>query len=372
MGGETPPSQVVVSDLLSSAAHAIYMTGKTVDDVSLIFNRFYNVEEVEDAREKLRQIGVSIPKRSTRKDTAAKQKDIEEILKLITGLDWQGKNIKFAALNLTRICYVPDNIHDEIQLRSEVATLHKKVEDLENLCRELLNVVSAVNNTLLMTNKNVVETTDAFKAYKPDAQIIVQPAGIITSPVSVSVPVSSAPKVIGRMTGITYAEKLKRAENPQHRQPTLSQLSPSDRRHPDRVRQNAEYMSDWKTVLHRKKKSKPPNIGKAECSILTVKPVKVSSIFVSRCTPSTAATDLKEYLENAHGWTVPEVIKLNSRHNRYSSFRVDVIRKGENPESEYLKEEFWPANSLIKRFNRRPSNKLGSLESGPLSYYKRT
>jgi len=104
-------------------------------------------------------------------------------------------------------------------------------------------------------------------------------------------------------------------------------------------------------VTRKKPKPRSMTIGVAECTtIKTVPAVKVSSVFVSRCDPSTTIEDVRSFL-NEKNWQISLVEKLKAKYGTYSSFRIDLVRT-DQPESFFLKPEHWPADMLVKRFNR--------------------
>ncbi|CAL8145426.1 unnamed protein product [Orchesella dallaii] len=121
---------------------------------------------------------------------------------------------------------------------------------------------------------------------------------------------------------------------------------------------------EWHHVTY-KKKSKAPTFGAAKSVIQAVKAVKTSSVFLSRCTPTTTCDDIRTYLVEEKKWVINDVQCVKTKFQTYRSFRVDIVRTDDNPESEYLKPEHWPENLLIARFNRprRIGLRLGSDKS---------
>jgi len=112
--------------------------------------------------------------------------------------------------------------------------------------------------------------------------------------------------------------------------------------------------NNWQYVSHKKwnSKSRSPIVGAAKSAIQAVKVVKTSSVFITRCQPETTCDDIKAYLINERQWNIKGVQSVNTKYQTYRSFRVDILRADNTPESEYLKPAHWPENTLIARFNR--------------------
>ena len=350
-------SQIIISELLTCASHNLLMTGRTADDVAPSFSQFYSLAEIEHARDRLESIGLTVPKVSLRKnEVAAKQALVLNILKAIQENDWKGSNVKFVAANLTRICIVPDNINDEIMLRSEVASLHKKYDDIEKMMHDVLKTITQVNDKMTSTNDDLKGTAASVLARVNIVSTSVQESAN-------SLKQSTESALSQQNDSYANVAKLKNPRTPsgsRKRIPNTSQLSPSDRRlHPGYQSQKEENSktSDWKIVTSRRK-PQAPIIGKVKSSIEAVTPIKISSIFVSRCSPNTSNDDLKEYLESQNKWTIQSVLKLKTRHETYSSFRVDLLRDSAKSEASYLNPDMWPESILVKRFNRE--RKFGS------------
>lgn len=273
-----------------------------------------------------------------------KPREITEIVKFLTDLDWQGKigkEITFAAANFTRICYVPINLSDDVQLRTEVTSLHKRFNDLETVCKDLIAHVEAVTS-------KVTESTNEMKQSATSVMSKLH-TPISTEKTSAPPPPTVRPNSLDIMTTPLYSQMAALK--------TLNSDNTNDERKP------------WSVVSRKKKpKPKPLILGQGNSmKIKTVPAIKVASVFLSRIDPKTTEEEVKEFIAEEKSWNVPHIAKLTTKFNNYASFRVDIIRQYRDDgtvtsESEYMKPEHWPKNSIVKRFNR---NRFGG--QSPLS-----
>lgn len=343
-GDSNPCSQrIIISELLASTIHAS-MTGRTADDMVPVFTKFYNQEEIEKARDNLISLGCKIGKKSARKDSNSKLREITEIVKFLTDLDWQGKigkEVVFAAVNFTRICYVPINLSDDVQLRTEVTSLHKRFNDLESVCKDLIAHVEAVTT----------KVTESTNKMKQSATSVMSKLNISSTPdISDKQPPPPPPISSARPSSLNIMT------TPLYSQIAALQTLNSDHNTNDEPKQ-------W-SVVARKKKSKPKPLVLGQgnsMKIKTIPAIKVASVFLSRCDPSTTEDNINDYIAEEKSWNVTHVAKLNTKFNNYASFRIDIIRKYHDDgtltsESEYMKPEHWPKNSIVKRFNRNRFN----------------
>lgn len=354
---------LIISELLTSAKHAIN-AGKPVDNVVLTFARFYNEGEILVAREKLEGVGAKLPQRKTARNTVSKEAALTEVLKALVDLDAKGTDIVFAAVNLNRICFVEDGLNDEIQMRSVVTSVTKKMEDLETSYHDVVTFLQSLNDRtssacteikkIVAEAKmdasrgalfsSVVQTTPASTPLSPPpahsaseikvTKIVPQPLPLRTSPQIQTVKLMTPPK---------------RSTAPRPVAP--EELSPSDPRNPQGAGRGEDV---WKTVSNRRRKLTV--IGTATTSIIkTVKPTRptntISSIFISRCAPETTVEQMREYCSNERSLEVSDVEKITSTrsNNHCSSFRVDFRNQG-NWSTKVLKPENWPKNMIVRKW----------------------
>lgn len=356
MGPEAPPSPVVICELLVSAVHALN-TGRAADDISLCFSKFYNDTEISEARLKINSVGCNIGRRSSRKDSEAKQKHIHEIVLALIDLDWKSKNLVFAASDLDRICNVPTNIDDEVQMRMEIVSLRKKYDDLESMCNDMIALIKAMGTKIDTTNGILRNSTELHPTPAPTYSSVIT-EGITSDPK----PPRQRQFVPVRKT----AQSIHLRNIP---------LSPSDPR--SRNNDNEENSDDplkisegdveapsWQTAKPRRPRKRLV-VGTGQITyIKSVKPVKVSSVFLTRCDPETEPDEIKKYLTEENNWEIPEVVKLNTKNSGYASFRIDVKHEAENADN-ILESSQWPPGTYVRKFHRerktgsmwRPSNK---------------
>jgi len=267
---------------------------------------FYTSEEIVAARARLSNLGVPLPKKKI--NTSLKD-DVKSIFDAMRECFEENKttcldNVVFVAADLDRVCYCKFNVEEESRLQTEISCIQKRLENIEGLC---------------------------MKAIKKKQ--------LACPPASCSVPADDDDNKMSSKTvvdAVTYASAVTKS-NTSRAAPLPTTSKPED--------------SVWKKVQNKKRKARPPILGKSESSsIKTVQVVKVTSVFVSRCDPTTTTNAVSSFLKGKN-WKVGTVEKLKTKFNTYSSFRIDILRDNQ-PESEYLKPEHWPSNMLIKRYNR--------------------
>lgn len=349
MGGEASPSQVIVCDLLASVVHGLTV-GSTADDISLCFARFYSDTEINNARDKATAAGISLPRRSSRKDTDAKQKIIADLVQSVINLDFKSAKVTFAACDLTRVCYVPNNIDDEIQLRTELTTLKKKYDDLEKILKDLME-----------TFQNFSSSTSAATA-----EIGKMVENISTNiPKLVNVKSASAQPILPGNQPKPWSDQRVTRQIISHKKiPSVDArfknilLSPSDPRSrqglfnaqtPTGVQTETE---NWEIAKPRRSRRKLVEGAATTSSIKAVKPVKITSVFLTRCDPETTVENVKSYLQDSNTWQVNDVVKLNTQNTSYSSFRVDIILGDDDDSEDIIEGKYWPAGTSVRKFHR--------------------
>jgi len=95
----------------------------------------------------------------------------------------------------------------------------------------------------------------------------------------------------------------------------------------------------------------PMVLGKGKSSTVKgIKPVKIFSLFLTRCPPETTVDEIKSYSEITNKWTISEVVKLKTRRNFYASFRVDVRLIDDSVD--LMSPEYWPVDTYVRKFHR--------------------
>lgn len=340
---DAPPSPVVISNLLTSAVFAI-STGRTAEDVSATFSRFYNNGEIQLAQEKLISVGCKLARRSSRNENSLKEKHIGEIMNALSLLDWKSKNITFAADDLSRICHVPTNLDDEIQLRTEMETMKKRFQDLEELCKSMIGEMQNLNEKVSNCSTDFRSTTG----------IMLQQMQKSTDPQIVPLANPSVSMITKPWQNPERSRDFFKPRVPPPTTFSSTPLSPSDRRLHPLFREPGEILAkakhdDWETARPRKKKQMIVGKGQ-QSSIKAVKPIRTSSIFLTRCDSGTQESEVKKYLEDENSWDCT-VTKLNTRQNTYASFRVDITFTDKNPQ-EFLNPDCWPPETYIRKYHR--------------------
>jgi len=160
-----------VNELLASAQHAI-LGARTVDEIVAAFFKVYDDAMIQDAQLKLTQLGY-LGKRSERRGTAARERDITEIIKCMQKIDWMGKSHKFAAIDLDKVCRVPAGLGDELVLRAEMQDLKLKFQDLTSAFED-------VKQLSVKVSKSADEVVSAIeKIHEPRKQ---QPTSAYSKP----------------------------------------------------------------------------------------------------------------------------------------------------------------------------------------------
>lgn len=370
MANEAPPLRIIVNELLTSATHAIN-TGRAADDICLYLPNHYNDKEVTEAKRELESIGCTFPKISARTE---KKKHVELIIKALIALDWKQKNITFAASDLNRVIYVPTTLDDEIQIRTEIASLQKKHNDLENFCKNMIDMLQIINdrvdnssqlinhaNTQLATITRQSPSPPAFQSFDPEsgAAVIQSPS---SSPLMSEVVKAGNTRDVQNITlspsdprtrlGITHV-KVTRNKPP-------TGFSNDNRL---RVPRGDKSRDEWQTVRSRATRRKL-TVGTGQSSgIRAVKPVQFTSVFLTRCDNETEPGEVQSYLEEQNSWTIKEVVKLSTRNTSYASFRIDIKHSTESTTSDLLESQNWPPGTYVRKFHRE--RKLGAMKSTP-------
>ncbi|CAL8068222.1 unnamed protein product [Orchesella dallaii] len=142
----SPPPEKVVFELLASAIHAL-RTGCAEQDAVLAFTEFYSDSEVSLAIKSLAKWGNTMPTRRANRSDAAGFKEkrlrqVEDVFSVVKDSDFQGTLnvvVSYLIQDLDRVCFVPHSLTDTIFMRTEQATVKKKVEALERSVYEMLN-----------------------------------------------------------------------------------------------------------------------------------------------------------------------------------------------------------------------------------------
>lgn len=358
MGGEAPPSKVILCDLLASAVHAL-TTGGTADDISLCFSRFYSDTEINEAREKALGIGIVLPRRSVRKETGAKLKFISELVQAVIDLDFRSSKFTFAAVDLTRLCYVPKNIDDEIQIRTELATLKVKYDDLEKMLKEVVDSFKMFSTNIQSTTMEISKSVELIKGSAKEFEHEADVSKAMTSENSVKPWCDTATTrrvlsqdqgpVISNHVDNRFKNILLSPSDPRSRNelfncetpPGAPKISTKDGNH-----------AKWEVVRKRKpKKNMIVGVGQSS-SIKAVKPVKITSVFLTRCDPVTTTEEVNSYLKDTNGWEVNDVVQLNTKNTGYASFRVDVKLRDEDTDNSIIEGKHWPPGTYVRKFHR--------------------
>ena len=100
------------------------------------------------------------------------------------------------------------------------------------------------------------------------------------------------------------------------------------------------------TVVQRRKK-RPPVIGKKNDSALSVIKGKRSCLFISRLSPTSTPEDIESFIRSSFNVSQLRSEKLKTRHDGYSSFRVDMFV---TDSTDVLSPDNWPDGVLIRKF----------------------
>ncbi|CAL8140651.1 unnamed protein product [Orchesella dallaii] len=294
----------------------------------LLLSNVYKDDEAKDARQKLTSIGVEFCK------ARSKQNIICEIVNSLKTLDFKGQKVLLAATDLTRICHIPTNIGDEIQIRPDMVRIQQKVCELEEV---LKSVRKEISDGLLNLSSKVSTYTSEIQ------QASIQSQEHITAVINHSAEQS---QIHNRKD--TFESKVK-TKTPREFDPPSTSWGGLDRIRPRMLPIKSKPQEDkpsnpkfvnkeWHHVTY-KKKSKAPTFGAAKSVIQAVKAAKTSSVFLSRCTPTTTCDDIRTYLVEEKQWVINDVQCVKTKFQTYRSFQVEIVRTDDKPESEYLKPE---------------------------------
>ncbi|CAL8117533.1 unnamed protein product [Orchesella dallaii] len=169
-----PSPNNVVCELLASAVHAL-RTGCTEQDAVLAFTEFYSDCEVALAIKTLVKWGNIMPtRRANRSDAAGfkekKLRQVKDIFTVVKDADFQDTlNVAVCYLiqDLDRVCFVPHSLTDTIFMRTEQATVKKKVEALEKSVHEMLhNMHQMVGDVAEAANRVTTTAGNAISEIK--------------------------------------------------------------------------------------------------------------------------------------------------------------------------------------------------------------
>lgn len=161
---------LIVSELLASAKNAID-TGKPIEDIASAFTHFYSDKEVTTAREVIAATGVDLGRSGRGKSgNAAKEASILEVLKTLVDSDFKGKNTIFCAVQLNRIHFVPDGLQDDIQMRSEIASVHQKMDDLLASYQNAVSTMASVKEDIAKLTPNMETSLENHGTSAPPAK----------------------------------------------------------------------------------------------------------------------------------------------------------------------------------------------------------
>jgi len=278
--------------------------------------------------------------------------------------------------HMTRVCYVPDNLGGHIHMRFELASLKQKFNDLENLCKDMTTAFGLLSQGMSVAVSEVKDSVEKSKHLATSS--FAKRAPIKHAPADNRGAIKAQPYVSRSMNPFERSNNPPRgpARNEPISRPGYIGLKASTplidqenrKLYSEVLGGQSQVSSDNWHFVTRKKPKKPIVVkGAAKSTIKTVKAVHVSSFFLSRCEPETTCEEIKTNLETQNSWSVKEVSKMNTRFNTYASFRVDIIRNGEHSENSYMKPDHWPADSLVKRFNRKFGPETVQDEKAPSS-----
>lgn len=327
---QKPEYKIFVNELLISAQHAME-TGKTTDDILIAFSKFYSDENVLDARKLLATLEV-IGKTTGRK--IDKSKEILNIIKCLRDVDWLGKNINFAAVDMRRVCYVAAAIGDEIQFRAEIQELKTKFEDLTSALGEVKNL----SKTVTSTTNEVMTSLQNFQQATPT----------------------------------TYSSVVRENQEPQHDlagaplrravSPPISQKM-AMKRHQQQL---AEPDEGFKTVTYKKKRPKF-TMGTRHSDIKAVPKPRIGILFATRCQADVTTIDLEKQIKETTGFSydLVKVEEWNAKHSSYKSFKLFFELK-DHALSKFFKDmedpSLWPENVWIRPFRMPTGNTYKKIE----------
>jgi len=314
--------RLVISELLLCAMHYLKEDMPVCDIVSE-FDTFYSKSEIESAVNVLLSLNVPFLKKNcnstsrlTKENGVAKpalctKLLIGEICRVLT--ESYPDNVMFVAADMDMMCHFPLSGSEAAHVATEIRSVYVKLSALENTC---LKAISSVNDKRKVKKKtalsNVIENENQQQPPAMNGRSKV----IIPSTLS---SVSSAPaKLTSAADG---AEK-----------------------------------RGWNIVARKKRKPRPVIIGTDENAtneIKTVPATAVTSVFVSRCAPTTTTDNFRSLLEKKN-WKIGRVQKRRASFDTYSTFRIDILRSYDEPEFEFFKPEHWPMGAFVKPFERRP------------------
>lgn len=348
---EVPPPELIVSELLLSIQHAL-QTGRNADEITTVFSNFYDDVSIHETQQHLFQLKL-MGKRSekrTQRNTAARERDIMEIVKCLVKFDWEGKTFKFVAVDLAKICHVPAGLGDELALRAEVRELKIKLQDLTSMFEEIKQISDSVKQSADEVKSLLKTATEPSELTSPDELAIAKsyknitlrkpPCGIqITDRQEIQPDGSSRPE-----TPILYSQVMAIQKD-------LEDAGNAD-----------DKTGEWKVVV---KKTPPKRIraivgqlrGSSIQSSRPVKHARRATIFVSRCKPDTSVEVMESEIgKNITTFKLDAVELLKTKFNTYTSFKVSFFlddKKLSHCFNDVMKPELWGDGVLVKPFSMR-------------------
>ncbi|CAL8105662.1 unnamed protein product [Orchesella dallaii] len=314
-------TDVLVNELLCATIHAI-LEGRTNDEILPSFVTFYEDDEIQIARQVVYKL---IDKRFAKRSNA-KEKDLNEIIGYLRGADFRGNDIKFAAINLSRVCTVYSGIGDERQLRSEVRELRTKFESLTSD----LSTIKQLSSSLEGLAADMKVSNEAIKNLKAPTYL------------------QAAKQSIRK--GRQHTEPRRPAT------PPPSQIIAMNNGQYDR-KESSDPEGDFMIVRNRRKTLKPKVAvgGAADSNIKAVERARVGILFLTRCTPDTTIDMIEQHIKQTSiNYKLRDVELWNAKYKEsYSSFKL-CFELGNEKLSNFLREvilpDYWPAGTLIKPF----------------------
>ena len=244
------------------------------------------------------------------------------------GLDVENSNIKFAAVDATRVPFFQADMNDFRIVRKELTELRAGSANTTVLqAIEALKVdIAALKSNLGSAKKVNSEAENRIKAH----EIIMGTSSGCTNPNASS------------STSNSYSSRLKNTQ-------VNASLVKSPLTLHDNTGTNNKTDSKW-TLVKRKK-----TIGvNSDTTLTAVKPVQKIHLHVTRLAVTTTEQRLTKYLTDK-GVTVLACETLKAKYNAYVLFHVTLEYRNDMPDTNLL--DFWPEGVMVRRFY--PSKQYG-------------
>lgn len=353
-------NELVINEFLTFVQNKI----DVIDELSIVQICASNFTEKELESGKTDLYNLLSLKLVQRKGEDKNKKNIKDVIKVFKETD-PSEQPTFVAKNLNRLPPVTFDHVDVTRLLKDIVILKTELLSLKNdavsktelwdfrtdITKELTNikcVCSKKQNTLHTgTNayndkvENVLESTEQIESadMRPS-----RGSGITckrNTPVQNKRPrTASTDTIVDAPTRPSYRDIARTVESPH---------ANSDRATPD---YNAD--NNFTLVSNRKKRIRNKNMfGTAEGSSKLIVADLPSGVYLSRLNKATTANDIKEYIRTK-GEECMDVQILSQKHDlEFSSFKVLVPKQKINV---FLKNDFWPAGIIFRRFRERPVN----------------